>query len=465
MKNETYTLENGLRVIVVPGHTQVVCCGYAIGAGSRHETPEEMGMAHFCEHLTFKGSRHRSAMQILNSLESVGGDLNAFTNKEHTVYYATVLFQHLPRAIDLLTDIVFDSTYPQQEIDKEVEVVCDEIESYNDSPAELIYDEYENILFKGHPLGHHILGCPEQLRQYTTNDVTHFARKHYRPENAVFFVQLPADSMLFSKGKVVKLLERAFQKAREEAYKETHEETHKEAHKGIQNLAPEGVPNAAAHNTNEAPSGAVGGASSWVEGLGKCYWVDRSTHQAHVIVGCPAFSMHDNRRIALFLLNNILGGPAMNSRLNLSLRERRGLVYTVESSMATYSDTGVWTTYFGCDNDDVKKCLRLVRRELNRLMERPLSEAQLNAAKRQLKGQMGIATDNRENYTIDVAKNFLHKGWEQDIDLLLKRIDELTADEVQQVAQMLFQKERMTTLIYSRSPFTAPRSSKISSLN
>lgn len=155
----------------------------------------------------------------------------------------------------------------------------------------------------------------------------------------------------------------------------------------------------------------------------------------------------------------------MNSRLNLSLRERRGLVYTVESSMATYSDTGVWTTYFGCDNDDVKKCLRLVRRELNRLMERPLSEAQLNAAKRQLKGQMGIATDNRENYTIDVAKNFLHKGWEQDIDLLLKRIDELTADEVQQVAQMLFQKERMTTLIYSRSPFTAPRSSKISSLN
>ena len=187
MAYNTWQLPNGLRIIHLPSSSQVVYCGYQIAAGTRHEEPGDEGLAHFCEHVTFKGTERRSSLQILNSLEQVGGDLNAFTNKEDTVFYAAVLKEHLPRAIDVLTDIVFHSTYPQQEIDKEVEVICDEIESYNDSPAELIYDEFENMLFEGHPLGHNILGDADQLRTYTTADALRFVERNYRPDNAVFF--------------------------------------------------------------------------------------------------------------------------------------------------------------------------------------------------------------------------------------------------------------------------------------
>ena len=188
MKYNTATLPNGLRIIHLPSTSPVVYCGYQIAAGTRHEQPGEEGLAHFCEHVTFKGTERRNAMQIINGLEAFGGELNAYTNKEDTTFYAAVHRDHLRRAVDLLTDIVFHSTYPQAEIDKEIEVICDEIESYNDSPAELIYDEFENILFEGHPLGHNILGQAEQLRTYTTDDALRFTRRHYRPENTVFFI-------------------------------------------------------------------------------------------------------------------------------------------------------------------------------------------------------------------------------------------------------------------------------------
>ena len=436
MEFQTYTLGNGLRVILLPTRSRVVYCGYAIAAGSRHEEPGEEGLAHFCEHLTFKGTEHRSALQILNSLERVGGDLNAFTNKEHTVYYAMVMQQHLGRAIDLLTDIVFASTYPQAEIDKEVEVVCDEIESYNDSPAELIYDEFENLLFNNHPLGHAILGEAKQLHTYTTADALRFARRHYRPDNAVFFVS--ADVTM---KQLVRMTEARMEGVRE------FEGTGVRGYEGAR--LPSGLPS---QNISALPPQHNPGLSAQdipdLSSASREIIRHRGTHQAHVVVGCPAFNMHDDRRIALFLLNNILGGPAMNSRLNLALRERRGLVYTVESSMATYSDTGVWTTYFGCDTKDVKRCLRLVRHELDRLMERPLSESQLRAAKRQLIGQLTIATDNRENFTIDVAKNYLYGGWEKDIDQLLAKIEALTAQQLHEVACLLFTEQRMTTLAY-----------------
>jgi len=188
MKYNTTTLPNGLRIIHLPSSSPVVYCGYQIAAGTRDELQGEEGLAHFCEHVTFKGTERRGALQIINALEQVGGELNAFTNKEDTTFYAAIHRDHLHRAIDLLTDIVFYSQYPQAEIDKEIEVICDEIESYNDSPAELIYDEFENILFEGHPLGHNILGQAEQLRTYTTEDALRFTRRHYRPDNAIFFV-------------------------------------------------------------------------------------------------------------------------------------------------------------------------------------------------------------------------------------------------------------------------------------
>lgn len=403
----TYILENGLRVIHLPSISQVVYCGYQIAAGTRDEMPGEEGLAHFCEHMTFKGTERRHALQIINALESVGGELNAFTNKEDTVFYAAISKEHFMQAVDVLTDIVFHSTYPQQEIEKEVEVICDEIESYNDSPAELIYDEFENILFEGHPLGHNILGQADQIRQYTTADALRFVRRHYHPANAVFFVYGNIDFK-----RLVRTLKNAdISQATKEL--ESHD----------------------SRQLTETP-------------FGKTITHHRGTHQAHVMLGTHGYRYDDPRRMTLYLLNNIIGGPGMNARLNLSLRERRGLVYTVESTMACYGDTGMWNIYFGCDHHDVKRCLRLVRTELDHMMQKPLSERQLSAAKRQLKGQIAIVCDNREQFALDFGKSFLHHGQERHLDTLFCRIDAITAEQIQQTAQELFAPSRLVTLIF-----------------
>ena len=408
MEYNTITLPNGLRVIHLHSQSPVVYCGYEVCAGTRDERNGEEGIAHFCEHVTFKGTEHRTAMQILNRLESVGGELNAFTNKEDTVYYSAILKEHFPRAVDLLTDIVFFSTYPQHEINKEVEVICDEIESYNDSPAELIYDDFESAVFAGHPLGHNILGSEDMLKGYTTEDALRFTRRYYRPENTVFFV---SGDVNFKR--VVALVKKATA-------------SFPEAQPLIDvtptAVLPDYEPQTIRH--------------------------DRGTHQAHVMVGNRAYSVHDKHRMPLYLLNNILGGPGMNARLNISLRERNALVYTVESSMVCYSDTGLWTTYFGCDPKDVDKCLRFVRRELDKVMQRPLSANQLHMAKHQIKGQIGVACDNRESFALDFGKTFLHYGWKKNVESLMEDIDRITAEEIQQVAQEIFAEDRLTTLIY-----------------
>ncbi|SFP04875.1 Predicted Zn-dependent peptidase [Prevotella sp. tf2-5] len=400
-KFNIHTLDNGLRVIHLPSTSQVVYCGIGVKAGSRHEKEGEEGVAHFCEHVTFKGTHRRSALQILNCLESVGGDLNAFTNKEDTVFYAAILKEHLPRAVDLLTDIVFNSVYPKQEVVHEVDVICDEIESYNDSPAELIYDEFENMLFKGHPLGHNILGTREKVKTFTSVHAQRFTNRYYRPENAIFFAY---GDINFKR--LVDLLKR------------------KEM---VRPLTDFPVPPPIIVVPKKNPS--------------------EHHHQAHVMLGTQTFAFNDPRRIPLYLLNNILGGPGMNARLNLSMREKNGLVYMVESSMANYSDTGVWSVYFGCDHQDVKRCLRLVHRELDRMMQHPLSERQLNAAKRQLKGQIAIACDNREQFALDFAKSFLHYDKERDIDTLLQQIDAVTSEQLLQTAQTFFVPEKLQMLI------------------
>ena len=408
MNYNTHTLANGLRIIHLPSAQPVVYCGYAVGAGTRdEELGREEGMAHFCEHITFKGTERRSSMKILGHLESVGGDLNAFTNKEETVYHAAVLKDNIGRAVDLLTDIVFHSTYPQAEIDKEVEVIVDEIESYNDSPAELVYDLFENAVFGGHPLGHNILGTAEKLRRYTTADALRFTRRYYRPENSVFFAYGDVDF-----ARLVRLLERANTVAAGEACC---------ACKQSAATLPPYVAQHIEHHMD--------------------------THLAHVMVGTRAYDVHDERRIALYLLNNILGGPGMTARLNVSLRERNALVYTVESMAQSYSDTGLWAVYFGCDPKNVNRCLRLIRRELDKVMQRPLSDAQLRAAKRQIRGQIGIACDSRESFALDFAKSYLHYGWKKDVTALCERIDALTAADLQRVAQDLFAEECLTSLV------------------
>ena len=451
MKYNTYTLDNGLRIIHLPSDSKVVYCGYQINAGTRNEEPGEEGLAHFCEHVTFKGTERRKAWHILNCLESVGGDLNAYTNKEGTVYYSAILKEHIARAVDLLTDIVFHSVYPQAEIDKEVEVICDEIESYNDSPAELIYDEFENIIFKGSPLGHNILGTAEQVRSFKTEDALRFTRKLYRPDNAIFFAYGDIDFK-----KLVKLIRKAL--ADDDSGKLAEN-----AANSVGKLAEEKLPQISQITqisgdensiTTEKSVSSVKSVepenypSVGKEIAGQTIVMQKNTHQAHVMIGTRAYDVNDSRRMPLYLLNNMLGGPGMNAKLNLALREHNGLVYTVESTMVAYGDTGIWSIYFGCDEHDVKRCLRLVRKELDKFMQKPLSEAQLKAAKKQIKGQVGVACDNRENFALDFGKSFLHYGWEKNVDRLYKQVDEITAEQIQAVAQELFDKDRLTTLIF-----------------
>ena len=405
MKYNIATLANGLRVIHLPNNSKIAYCGYQIKAGTRNEKPGDEGLAHFCEHVTFKGTQTHTSTAIINKLESVGGDLNAFTNKEDTVFYSAIPVEHFAKAVDVLSDIVFYSIFPQAEIDKEVEVICDEIESYNDSPAELIYDEFENLVFKGHPLGHNILGSADRVRGFATADAMRFTQQYYRPDNAIFFVYGNIDFK-----RLVKTLEKLTPKQQQESV----------------------VDEALVVANGRLPELTI---------------LNHDTHQAHVMIGNRAYSATHPLRIPLYLLNNMLGGPGMNARLNVILRERRGLVYSVESSMVCYGDTGLWSVYFGCDPHDVNRCVRLVKGEFKRLMEKTLPEKTLAAAKRQIKGQLAVACDNNENFAIDFGKSFLHFGDEKDIEKLYQKIDAVTAEQIQQVAKEIFDKDSLATLV------------------
>lgn len=399
------TLNNGLRVVYASSPTNTVYLGLALDAGTRDEKDGESGMAHFAEHLSFKGTDRRTSRQIITYMESVGGDLNAFTGKEETVYYCTCQKEHFNRAMDLLFDVVFHSKYPQEEMDKEVEVVIDEIESYNDSPSELIYDDFEAMLFQGHPLGRSILGNAERLRAYKTEDVQNYTSRLYVPSNAVLFVY----------GNV--------------------------SEKEILRRIPDDVLSEAGQRivTDEtilrpyAPQSKV---------------IEKDTHQAHIMMGARAFGGTHPKHLALFLANNILGGPGLSSRLNLALREKRGLVYTVESTLTTYTDTGVWAIYFGCDHHDTEKCKRIVKRELQRLCDAPLSEKALNAAKRQVIGQIALSYDNFESVAIGMGKRMLHYGRTQTKEQFIARIQALTAEQVWDAAKEIFNPENLTILEY-----------------
>ena len=410
MTYETATLPCGLRIICAQNQSHVASCGIAVDAGTRDEFPQESGIAHFTEHLSFKGTQRRKAWHIIHYMECVGGDLNAYTGKEETVYYCTFLSKHYARAIDLLFDIVFHSTYPQAEMNKEVEVVIDEIESYNDSPSELIYDDFEDILFNGHSLGRNILGEATRLRELRSQDILDFTHRLYRPDRMV----------LFFYGNI--------------SLRQIVREAEKQAAKYPMD-APSllTVPRLAPPSFNYPQ---------------EARFIKKDTHQAHVMIGTRGYGAADKRQLCLFLLSNILGGPGMSSRLNLSLREKNGLVYSVESALTTYTDTGVWGIYFGCDDHDVQRCLKLTYKELARLMDKPLSEAQLRAAKRQIQGQIGISWDNNENVAIGMGKRYLHYGTTKTCQQLCNEIDALTPTQLWDVANDIFRPEKLITLIY-----------------
>ena len=405
MNYHTHTLSNGLRIIHAQNQSAVAYCGYAIDAGTRDEEENEQGMAHFVEHLIFKGTQKRHSWHILNRMEHVGGDLNAYTNKEETVVYSAFLVEHFPRAVELLTDIVFHSTYPQAEIDKEVEVIIDEIQSYEDTPSELIFDDFEELVFPNHPLGRNILGKPELLRQFKSEDALRFTNRFYRPDNMVFFVQGNVDFK-----RVVRLLEKAVSD----------------------------IPATITERNRIKPELYIPQNKT----------IHRDTHQAHVMIGCRSYDTHDKKRTALYLLNNILGGPGMNSRLNVALRERSGLVYNVEANLTSYTDTGLFSIYFGTDQEDVKQCIRLVHKELKRLREKPLSSTQLTTAQKQIIGQIGVAADNFENNALNMAKTYLHYNKYEEPQEVYKRIQSLTPQDLWEVANEMFCEENLSTLIY-----------------
>lgn len=426
METSHHTLPCGLRLVCTPSATDVAYCGIAINAGTRDERDNESGMAHFCEHLTFKGTRRRRSWHILNRMESVGGDLNAYTGKEETVYYTAFLKEHFGRAVDLLCDLVWGSVYPQGEMDKEAAVVADEIESYNDSPSELIFDDFENLVFTGHPLARNILGNADSLYSYRSAHLTEFADRLYTPRNATLFVLGKIDIR-----QVIRQTERALERVRQSL--------------------PVGHPRRILLEAIDSPlpvSNEELGRIRPSISLPQEITLHKDTHQAHVMIGAQAYSACDPRHLSLYLLNNMLGGPGMNSRLNLSLRERRGLVYTVESNMTAYTDTGIWCVYFGCDPKDVAHCRRLVLNELKKLSSAPLAKTALEAAKRQIKGQIGISCDNFESAALAMGKTFLHYNRGRDIRRLYERIDALTAEDLYEVAKELFQPEKLTTLIY-----------------
>ncbi len=401
----TYTLSNGLRIILQPTEGQVSYAGFAINAGTRDERADQPGMAHFVEHMLFKGTEKRKAWHILNRMEKVGADLDAYTNKEETVVYSVFLQEHLKRAVDLMADLVFHSTFPQAEIEKETDVIIGEIQSYEDTPSDLIFDDFEDLIFSGHALGRDILGSAEALKRYTTADALAFYRQFYVPENMVFFV-----TGRYEMKQVIRYVEKAVEE----------------------------IPQTPLDYVRLSPSSYV--AREQVQ--------HRYTHQAHVMMGNRAYEGNSKKKLMLYLLTNLLGGTGMNSRLNVALREKRGLVYEVEANSTSYTDTGTFSIYFGCDLEDVDRCVALTRRELKKLCEKALTISQLQALKKQTMGQIGVAQDNRENNALGMAKTFLHYDRFVTTEEVYKSMDRLTPVHLLEVANEVFGEQNLSTLIY-----------------
>lgn len=394
MNHSTFTLHNGLRVAISRSDALVSYIGVAVGSGSRDESADRHGLAHFVEHTIFKGTWRRSSASISSRMESIGGDLNACTSKEDTIIYTSAPAGYEDRALELLADIIANSLFPEQEIATEHEVVVEEIKSYLDSPSENVYDEYEERVFAGNALAHNILGSPESVRALTGRECRQFLDLNYTPGNMVVYIFAPVEP-----DRIIRRVEKHF---------------------GLLNFpdrrpdrtAPELVP-----HFDEI--------------------IDNEGFQAHTIYGARTFNRYDQRRYALYLLNNYLGGPCMSSVLNRELREKRGLVYTVDSFISNFSDAGLWSVYIGCDKSHVGKCLRIVRRELDRLAQSALSPRMLEKIKTQYCGQLLVSSDNCENMAMSMGKSLLHYGEILDTSFTAGRIREVSAEQLRSVAELL----------------------------
>ncbi len=416
--NETFyhILPNGIRIVHRPTQSPVVYAGLMTGVGTRHERPEENGMAHYIEHCVFKGTEHYTARQIINKIEGIGGEINAYTTKEETTFYAAALKQHFRTTLHLLADMILHPTFPKRETDKELTVILDEIESYNDSPSELIYDDFESLLFHGSSLALPILGTKKTLRRISASpeQPLQWMANHYSPERMVLFVT--GD---ISPKQLVAHAER-----------ELGRFTQKQP-----------IDNQPVQSNNMVVEGDADPAPQHIS-------YRRHTHQTHLMFGARAYEIGNEKQLAMYLLNNILGGGSMSSRLNLSLREQRGLVYTVESQYTPLSDTGYWNVYMACEPLHKDACMELAMNELQRLRDTRLTSAQFQRAIRQLEGQMAISAENQENNALAMGKQMLYHNVAPTWQETFQRICELTPADLQEVAQEVYENSNIHVLQY-----------------
>ncbi len=403
---EFHTFENGIRLIHKSTNSLVGHFGIIMNTGARDEEEHEHGLAHFIEHAVFKGTAKRKAYHILSRLEDVGGEMNAYTTKEETCIHASFLNEYYNRTIELISDIVFNSVFPKNEIQKERAVVVDEINSYKDSPSELIYDEFEELIFKNNPLGRSILGTEHSLNSFSTNTIRAFMNRTYNTDQIVLS---SVGNIPFKK--LVRLTSQYF------------------------GSIPSNTRNFQRQLFNEY--------------LPETKNINRNTYQAHCIIGSTAYNYHHKNRPGLYLLNNLLGGPGMNSRLNLSLREKKGYTYNIESNYTPYSDTGVFNIYFGTDEKNLQKSIDQVKKELKSLRELKLGTLQLSKAKKQLIGHLAISSENQEGYMLSMAKSMLVFNYVETIHEVNQKIDALTAPQIRDIANEVFQDNDQSVLIYS----------------
>ncbi len=402
---ETHTLSNGIRLIHHSVNANVAHCGIILNTGSRDEKEEEWGIAHYIEHVVFKGTTKRKAYHILSRMEDVGGELNAYTTKEETCIYTTFLDKDYTRAIELISDITFNSIFPEKELEKEKEVILDEINSYKDSPSELIFDDFEELIFKGDPIGRNILGTPKHVKAFKRDDILNFIKNNYHTDQMVIS---SVGNIKFSR--LVKIVEKYFGEI------------------------PESIRTTKRNKPNSYEA--------------RTQTMIKKTYQRHCVMGNIAYDLDDERRIPLSLLTNILGGPGMNSRLNLTLRERHGLAYNIEANYTPYADTGVFSIYFGTDKGNLDKCLSLINKEMDLLCTKKLGPGQLTRAKNQMIGQIAISTENNENLMLSIGKSFLLYNRIDSLEELYQKVESITAEELLEVANEILNKDLLTTLMY-----------------
>jgi len=407
---EYHTLPNGIKIILSHTPSRVTYSGVYINVGSRDERGPEEGTAHFIEHSLFKGTEHRKAYHILNRIDGVGGELNAFTTKEETCVYASSLSEHLERCLELFADILFHSTFPLNEIEKEKDVVLEEINSYNDTPSELIYDQYEELAYGLHPLAHNILGTKRNVKRFTPEGLRTFMRSHYTPERMV--ITASGDVKM---DRLVKLCEKHFG-----GFLQANQNN-------------QSIPD----TRKEKPTFQLFDRH-----------INRHTHQAHMLIGCEAPDIYHADKTTFSLLNNILGGPAMNSRLNVAVREHYGFCYNIESQYIPFSDTGLFYVYAGVDLDAQDKARKLISDELMKIAESTLSEQQLRQAQRQMIGQMAINDDYGLNEMQSIGKAYLCYDHVNTLEEMSADLMSVTTADLLRVAQERFHPDRFSTLVY-----------------